>query len=94
MSTRSRANPWFRPIAPIAAAYVDGVERDIAFEAKIRPNVDPKPVDYGGHWHATMRLLLRSRLDNKLVLQARLLDPDFDRRVRELCPELPALEAA
>jgi hypothetical protein len=92
MSTRSRANPWFRPVAPIAKAYVEGVMRDAAFEARIKAIVVPRPVNYDEQCQAMTRALIRSRLDNKLVLTARLLDSDFDRRVRALCPELPRLE--
>ena len=78
MSTRSRANPWFRPVVPIAKAYVERVLQD-AYEEQAR---------------ATTRMLIRSRLDNKLVLQARLLDSEFDERVREVCPELPPIDPA
>jgi hypothetical protein len=91
MSTRSRANPWFRPVAPIAEMYLDGVMRDAAFDARIKPIVEPRPVNYDEHWRAWTRALVRSRLDNKLMRTARLLDPAFDERVRELCPELPPL---
>ena len=91
MSTRSRANPWFRPVAPIAEMYLDGVMKDAAFELRVRPTVEPTPENYDEHSRAIVRMLIRSRLDNKLVLTARLLDPLFDARVRAVCPELPDL---
>jgi hypothetical protein len=99
MSTRSRANPWFRPVVPIANAMVDGIEADARFETKMRPII----VEADGTEHLTderydemcralVRVMVRTRLDNKLVLTARLLDPAFDERCREICPELPPLD--
>lgn len=98
MSTRSRANPWFRPIVPIAQAMVDGIEADRRFEAKLRPTIigaDGEPLRddvYEDNCRAMVRAMVRSRLDNKLVLTARLIDPQFDERCREICPDLPPLD--
>ena len=97
MSTRSRANPWFRPGGPIAHAILEGVEGDVRLETKARwpIEVDGQPVRgelYEDMCRARVRAMVRTRLDNKLVLTARLFDPEFDERVRELCPELPPLD--
>jgi hypothetical protein len=41
---------------------------------------------------ARVRAMVRSRLDNKIVLTARLLDPAFDEECLALCPELGRLD--
>jgi hypothetical protein len=78
MSTRSRANPWFRPILPIAEAVVDGIEADLQFMARMRDT------------EAMKRALIRSRLESRVIWMARVLDPAFDHRVSELQRSLGA----
>lgn len=98
MSTRSRANPWFRPVLPIAAAVVDHVEADARFETRLRPMIlgaDGEPLrgdPYEEMCRARVRAMVRERLDNKTVLTARLFNAQFDERCREICPELPPLD--
>lgn len=99
MSTRSRANPWFRPVVPIAKAILEGVQADARFERKMRPIIlDAKGESirdeslYEDMCKARVRAMVRSRLDCKLVLTARLLDPAYDEECRTICPELPALD--
>lgn len=93
MSTRSRANPWFRPIAPIADAYLEGVVADGKFEGRITPSVTLREdALYRRTSEQRMRALILSRLSTKWILKARLLDPEFDARCREICPELPPLD--
>ena len=97
MSTRSRANPWFRPVVPIAEAIVDGVLADARFETRMRPIVveNGETVDderYADVRSARIRAMVRERLSSKLVVTARLMDPEFDARVREVCPELQPLD--
>lgn len=93
MSTRSRANPWFRPVAPIANALLEGVAADARFEAKIRPTMPDVPEElYEETCRQHVRAMVLARLSTKWVFTARLLDPQFDERCRELCPELPPLD--
>lgn len=92
MSTRSRAFPWFRDPVPIAKMYVEGIETDARIMGKLRPIIEPPPRNYDDHCRAMVRAMVRSRLDTKLVLQARLLDPAFDEECRTICPELPPLD--
>jgi hypothetical protein len=98
MSTRSRANPWFRPVVPIAKAILEGVQADARFERRMRPIIlgaDGEPLrgdPYEEMCKARVRAFVRSRLDTKLVLTARLLDPALDEEVRAICPELPPLD--
>jgi len=94
VSTRSRANPWFRPVVPIARAIVDGVQADARFEARMRPTDSEGAKDefYAEMSRARVRAMVVTRLSSKLVLTARLIDPEFDAEVREICPELPPLD--
>lgn len=95
---RSRANPWFRPVVPIARAIVEGVQADARFETKLRPTIlrdNGQPVPeawYEEMAKARVRAMVVSRLSSKLVLTARLFDAAFDEEVRAICPELPPLD--
>lgn len=62
--------------------------KDAAFERRIRPTVDPAPADYQGYGAAITKALLRARLSDKLIHTARVLDPEFNRRCLEVCPDL------
>lgn len=98
MSARSRANPWFRPVVPIAKAIVEGVQADARFETKLRPTIlaeNGEAIEdalYADMAKARVRAMVVSRLSSKIVLTARLFDPAFDAEVREICPELPPLD--
>lgn len=97
MSTRSRANPWFRPIVPIAEAIVDGVLADARFEERMRPIIIENGLSiederYADVCRQRIRAMVISRLSSKVVHQARLLDPQFDEKVRDLCPDLAPLD--
>lgn len=99
MSTRSRANPWFRPVVPIAKAIVERLESEVRFEYAIRPiriGPDDKYIDnddaYEEACRKRVRQLILCRLSTKLVFTARLFDAKFDEQCREICPELAPLD--
>lgn len=93
MSTRSRANPWFRPIRPIADAVLEGILADGKFEGRVTPSLTSREdALYRRSAEQRTRALVLDRLSTKWILTARLLDPEFDARCRELCPELPPLD--
>jgi len=97
MSTRSRANPWFRPVVPIAKAIVEGVLLDAKLETRMRPIIveNGEAIEderYAAVARSRVRAMVVSRLSTKLVLTARLFDPEFDVEVREICPELAPLD--
>lgn len=78
MSTRSRAFPWFRDPVPIAKAMVEHAARDQAWEDRM----------YAEMGRALTNSIISARLNSKLMLQARLLDPVFDEQVRTEYPDL------
>lgn len=93
MSTRSRANPWFRPIRPIADAVLEDIVADGKFEGRVTPSVTAsEDALYRRSAQQRTRALVLSRLSTKWVLTARVLDPEYDKRCREICPELPPLQ--
>jgi hypothetical protein len=94
VSTRSRANLWFRPVAPIANAVADGIEADVEFLTRMRPTfvpIEPQEL-YEETCRRMVRAMVKARLSTKWILTARILDPQFDERCREICPELAPLD--
>jgi hypothetical protein len=57
-------------------------------------HVEPRPPDelYEENCRAMVRAMVKARLSTKWVLTARLLEPEFDARCLEICPELVPLD--